>query len=423
MITANVPSAKRIVVHGPDSASGGIPTQFAIHEDTQFQQILVDSLEFFHIEQHETDDYFLVDAKTDFVHNPSSYVRDFYFFHRSFYPQLTLTKRDRETATIKMRQAAFQQKLIEIGKVLLTHNALKYSPEAVVPQRIFFLHDEFTHLPSFPRRSLESCFGMYQGPMGNELHSIDSMHKYVWSKLMTDMFEKMENAFMFGDLHLFINVINGIMIIHCEDLLILRRCMATYITMAIHFNTLFASQGFFLIMPTILRCYSQRQTNRLFTQIIEFVCKQFYILHRKPFLLQMFGSIAEICDQNNNDLEINAMLVKAKYLFNLMKAMENMNDLVDQLDVLSLIPYPKPLKALDLCYRDDPNAFFILTDAMASCVTVCAFSPESRRSHQMLVSFKSFSQTDITRKNRLVNYASIDALLYSTFGKGNYRTE
>lgn len=53
------------------------------------------------------------------------------------------------------------------------------------------------------------------------------------------MFEKMENAFMFGDLHLFINVINGIMIIHCEDLLILRRCMATYITMAIHFNTLF----------------------------------------------------------------------------------------------------------------------------------------------------------------------------------------
>lgn len=56
------------------------------------------------------------------------------------------------------------------------------------------------------------------------------------------MFEKMENAFMFGDLHLFINVINGIMIIHCEDILILRRCMATYISMTIRFNTLFASQ-------------------------------------------------------------------------------------------------------------------------------------------------------------------------------------
>jgi len=106
--------------------------------------------------------------------------------------------------------------------VLLTHQALKYSPEAVVPQRVFFLHDELTHLPSFPRRSVESCFGMYMGAGGEELQSMDSLHKLVWARLMSDIFEKMENAFMFGDLHLFINVINGIMIIHCEDVLILR---------------------------------------------------------------------------------------------------------------------------------------------------------------------------------------------------------
>lgn len=72
-------------------------------------------------------------------------------------------------------------------------------------------------------------------------------------------------------------------------------------------------------MPTLIRCYSQRQPNRMFIQVIEFVCKQFYILHRKPFLLQMFGAIADMCDQNNNDLEINAMQVKAKYLFNLLR--------------------------------------------------------------------------------------------------------
>lgn len=138
-------------------------------------------------------------------------------------------------------------------------------------------------------------------------------------------------------------------------------------------------------MPTILRCYSQRQTNKLFKQIVEFVCKQFYILHRKPFLLQMFGSVADICDQNNNDLEINAMQVKAKYLFNLLLAMEDMEDQQDQLQILALVPYPRPLKALDLCYRDDPNSFLLLPDAVASCVTVCAFAPESKRSHQMLL--------------------------------------
>ncbi|KAH7731934.1 protein unc-80 [Aphelenchoides avenae] len=385
MITANVPSAKKVVVHGPDSNQGGIPQSFPIHEDTQFHQILTDSIEAFNISADEAHAYFLVDAKTHLIHNPSAYVRDYYFFHRSFYPQLSLVKLDPEEAMLKMRESAFQHKLIEAGKVLLTHNILKYSPDSVIPQRIFFLHDEFTHLPSFPRRSVESCFGLYQGPMGDELRALDSVHKLCWSQLVSDMFSKMENAFMFGDLHLFINVINGIFIIHCEDVVILRRCIATYLTMSIHFSTLFANQGFFLIMPTILRSYSQRQTNRLFTEVVEFACKQFYVLHRKPFLLQTFGAVAEICDHNSNDLEVNPMQVKAKYLFNLLLAMEGINDLTDPVSVLDLLPYPKPLKAIDLCYREDPNSFNILTDAIASCVTVCAFAPESKRCHQMLL--------------------------------------
>lgn len=67
------------------------------------------------------------------------------------------------------------------------------------------------------------------------------MEKIIF-KLMSDMFAKMENAFMFGDLHLFINVINGVTILHCENVTILRRCMATYLSMAVHFNALFTNQ-------------------------------------------------------------------------------------------------------------------------------------------------------------------------------------
>lgn len=66
-------------------------------------------------------------------------------------------------------------------------------------------------------------------------------------------------------------------------------------------------------MPTILRCYSQRQTNRLLCRTIEFVCKQFYILHRKPFLLQMVGAVANTLDMNNNDFEVNPMKVCAGF--------------------------------------------------------------------------------------------------------------
>ncbi|CAI2352462.1 unnamed protein product [Caenorhabditis sp. 36 PRJEB53466] len=384
MITANVPSAKKIIVHGLDSGSGGIPSQFPVHEDTQFHQILSDSLEFFNIEEDDMNSFYLTDTKTGVIHLPAAYVRDYYFFHRSFYPQLTLVRMSPEVAHKRMKDTAFHQRFIEVGKVLLTHNILKYSPQHVIAQRVFFLHDEFTHLPSFPRKSLETCFGMYYGPSGEQLKAMEAMHKFVWAKLMSDMFEKMENAFMFADLHLFINVINGIMIMHCEDVLILRRCAATYISISIHFSTLFASQGFFLIMPTLLRCYSQRQTNKVFCQVVEFICRQFYTLHRKPFLLQMCGAIANIIDNSSNDFEINPMRVKAKYWFYLIKKMEEITD-EDPLDILGLVPYEKPLRALDLCYRDDPNTFCVLTDAMASCICVCAFSPESKRSHHMLL--------------------------------------
>lgn len=75
MITANVPAAKKIIVHGPNSTTTGIPSQFPIHEDTQFQQILTDSLDFFNIPEDELDQYFLVDSKTGIFHNPSAYVR------------------------------------------------------------------------------------------------------------------------------------------------------------------------------------------------------------------------------------------------------------------------------------------------------------------------------------------------------------
>lgn len=65
LLTANVPSAKRIVVHGPqDPDAGGIPSQFPVQEDTQFCQILQESLDFFSIEESKQREYFLVDYKT-----------------------------------------------------------------------------------------------------------------------------------------------------------------------------------------------------------------------------------------------------------------------------------------------------------------------------------------------------------------------
>lgn len=53
---------------------------------------------------------------------------------------------------------------------------------------------------------------------------------------------------------------------------------------------------YFMIMPTLLQVYSLHQTNKLVTTTIEYAVKQFYLMNRKPFILQMFGSVSAILD-------------------------------------------------------------------------------------------------------------------------------
>lgn len=63
LLTANVPSAKKIIVHGPED-EGGIPSQFPVQEDTQFCQLLRESLDFFGIDEKYHNQHFLVDYKS-----------------------------------------------------------------------------------------------------------------------------------------------------------------------------------------------------------------------------------------------------------------------------------------------------------------------------------------------------------------------
>lgn len=53
---------------------------------------------------------------------------------------------------------------------------------------------------------------------------------------------------------------------------------------------------YLLIMPTLLKIYSNHQTNKLITTTVEYAVKQFYLMNRKPFILQMFGSVSAMLD-------------------------------------------------------------------------------------------------------------------------------
>ena len=65
LITANVPSAKKIIIHGPQEPDdGAIPSQFPISEDVQFCQLQHEATDFFGIEEERMNEFYLVDNKT-----------------------------------------------------------------------------------------------------------------------------------------------------------------------------------------------------------------------------------------------------------------------------------------------------------------------------------------------------------------------
>ncbi|VVC92531.1 unnamed protein product [Leptidea sinapis] len=178
LLTANVPAAKKIIVHGPSDNEGSIPSQFPVQEDTQFCQILRESLDYFGIPDKSHDEYFLVDFKTRQIHNSQSYVRDHYFFKRSQYPQLGLVHMKPEEAFDKLQHQELLHKFVEIGKVLLTWAILKNVD--MVVQRVVFLHDELMKLPSFPRKALEADLVLYsRGSLGPTLLGLDVLHKFI----------------------------------------------------------------------------------------------------------------------------------------------------------------------------------------------------------------------------------------------------
>lgn len=176
------------------------------------------------------------------------------------------------------------------------------------------------------------------------MYGLDVLHKFNWIRMIARMFEAMAGNFAYAtDIQLFLNVINGSLALHSEDACILRYCMATIINAAHQFKNIFASNGYFLVMPSLLRIYSNNQTNELITRTIEYVCKQLYILHRKPFLLQMFGSIAPILDKDNDDIYGDAFKVSKPFQVSLLSERRKCTPFFGGAGISKFIWQPPPL--------------------------------------------------------------------------------
>ncbi|XP_075463304.1 protein unc-80 homolog isoform X20 [Ascaphus truei] len=383
LVTASMPGTKTLVVHGQNECD--IPTQLPVHEDTQFEALLKECLEFFNIADSQSANYFLMDKRWNLIHYNKTYVRDIYPFRRSVSPQLNLIHMPPEKGQELIQKQVFTRKLEEVGRVLFLISLTQKIPTAHKQSHVSMLQEDLLRLPSFPRSAIDAEFSLFNDPQaGKELFGLDTLQKSLWIKLLEEMFLGMPSEFPWGDeIMLFLNVFNGALILHPEDSSLLRQYAATVINTAVHFNHLFSLSGYQWILPTMLQVYADYESNPQLRQAIEFACRQFYILHRKPFVLQLFASVApllEFPDGANSGSPSKG--VSAQCLFDLLQSLEG--DTADILDILELVKAERPLKSLDFCYGNEDMAFSI-SECIKLCVTVVAYAPESFRSLQMLM--------------------------------------
>ncbi|KAE8580423.1 hypothetical protein XENTR_v10024429 [Xenopus tropicalis] len=383
LVTASMPGTKTLVVHGQNECD--IPTQLPVHEDTQFEALLKECLEFFNIADSQSANYFLMDKRWNLIHYNKTYVRDIYPFRRSVSPQLNLVHMPPEKGQELIQKQVFTRKLEEVGRVLFLISLTQKIPPAHKQSHVSMLQEDLLRLPSFPRSAVDAEFSLFNDPQaGKELFGLDTLQKSLWIKLLEEMFLGMPSEFPWGDeMMLFLSVFNGALILHPEDSALLRQYAATAINTAVHFNHLFSLSGYQWILPTMLQVYADYESNPQLRQAIEFTCRQFYVLHRKPFVLQLFASVAPLLDLPDGvSSGSSSKGVSAQCLFDLLQSLEG--ETADILDILELVKAERPLKSLDFCYGNEDMAFSI-SECIKLCVTVVAYAPESFRSLQMLM--------------------------------------
>ncbi|XP_053221003.1 protein unc-80 homolog isoform X12 [Podarcis raffonei] len=397
LVTASMPGTKTLVVHGQNECD--IPTQLPVHEDTQFEALLKECLEFFNISESQSSNYFLMDKRWNLIHYNKTYVRDIYPFRRSVSPQLNLVHMNPERGQELIQKQVFTRKLEEVGRVLFLISLTQKIPVAHKQSHVSLLQEDLLRLPSFPRSAIDAEFSLFSDPQaGKELFGLDTLQKSLWIKLLEEMFLGMPSEFPWGDeIMLFLNVFNGALILHPEDSALLRQYAATVINTAVHFNHLFSLSGYQWILPTMLQVYADYESNPQLRQAIEFACRQFYILHRKPFVLQLFASVAPLLEFPDATNNAPSKGVSAQCLFDLLQSLEG--DTPDNLDILELVKAEKPLKSLDFCYGNEDLTFSI-SEAIKLCVTVVAYAPESFRSLQMLMVLEALVPCYLQRLKR-----------------------
>ena len=98
-------------------------------------------------------------------------------------------------------------------------------------------------------------------------------------------------------------------------------------------------------------------------------------LSRKPFLLQMFGSIANHLENSTSSFH-DPFKIPPTALYKLILSLEQ--NTTDVINVLELVKMKKPLASLDFCYTGDQEHITV-QDCVSVCAMVAAYDSGSPR--------------------------------------------
>lgn len=93
----------------------------------------------------------------------------------------------------------------------------------------------------------DASLPLYASAFPRKNHGYDPPQQYsciLILQLITTMFGSMSSTFTTADdLLLFLNVINGTLLLHCEDSAMLRLCLGTLLNASRHFKQVFSTSG------------------------------------------------------------------------------------------------------------------------------------------------------------------------------------
>ncbi|XP_078483613.1 protein unc-80 homolog isoform X2 [Ciona intestinalis] len=390
LVTAGLPGTKKITIWNQDDYY--MPNQVDVTDNTTFEVVLREALALVEVSESENRFYQLLDPRENEILCRHCYVRDFYPFRKSVYPQLTLVRMEQNESTPIMASKVVHLKLAEISKLCLSLTALRSQRNPVDRElNATFVQDELKKLWSFPKKAMDAEFFLFDTEYGEVIKHLDIIQKCYWIDLVRTILLSLPREYPWNDdLIYLMHVLSSALVIHCEAAPLLRKYTASIIDIVVYFSHSFTLQGYSLILPTMLRVYSKHYSNKSVRNCLELVFKQMYQVHRKPFLLQLFACAAPLLSEYNwlkvvdcNDQD----QVSHHNFFQVLLALENPEQ-IDDLQVMSLVQASKPLKPVDECLNSEDDTICFI-DYFRLCITVIAYQPENSRTLEMLIVLNS----------------------------------